>query len=341
MNKLTCQQIDSEFLVEQYVAGKLTGELQDRFEEHIAECVEHTRAVSLEKVLKRGVRDYARSELKSRIMNRVKKREDIRVLVLRFAAFLFLAVLAPLILYYQFGIFQKEKIPQLAVISDSVATPLASSALERKKMEISATEGAEKALKAPAKEIAAQPDSKGLGLTVPKPEPPMTKTEEKAAEALSSQIPVPMEQEDQSMVHQLDVADNKAKQVANSRRSLMVSTGTVSGTVKPTVLVFGSDNALHPKIGDKISSQIDQYEPEIRDCLKINQMGTGNLYDNLVIEFMILADGKTRSAKIIKTNIDLKESENCILEKINAWTFPMIDSEYRVQIQYRFKVDEG
>ena len=53
MNKLSCRQIDDEFLVEQYVAGKLTGELRDRFEQHISECPEHAKAVSLEKVLQK------------------------------------------------------------------------------------------------------------------------------------------------------------------------------------------------------------------------------------------------------------------------------------------------
>jgi hypothetical protein len=341
MDKLSCQQIDAEFLVEQYVAGKLTGELRDRFEEHIAECAEHAQAISLEKVFRRGVREFARSEIKSRIMSRAKKREDIRVLVLRFAAFLFVAVITPLILYYQFGIFQKEdKIAQVKILSDSDKTSSGPAVLERKMQETSATASTEKAGKALDENVAAQPESKGSGKTVTQPEQIIAENEVPLSKAEEPQPAEAMRLEARSQVQSKDVSLTRAKQVAGSKESLIVSTGTVTETIKPTVMVFSSDNTLQPDVAEKISPQMGHYEPEIHDCLKKFLVGNGDRYCQLSIEFVILPDGKTRSAKVLKTNIDLKESENCILEKINNWTFPAIDSEYRVLTQYCFELTE-
>jgi len=337
MEKLSCQQIDDEFLVEQYIAGKLTGALRDRFEMHISECAEHAQAVSLEKVLRRGIREYARGELKSRIMSRVKKRDDIRLLVLRFAAFLLVAVITPLILYYQFGIFQKDKLPQLNVMSDSITKPLTPVSQEIKTTEISATAGVKTAAKASAKESAVEPESEGLGLSIPQSEPIMAETEEPTVAAEERQMPVDVKKETLSDVQTLGMAAAKPTQDASGLRNLMVGTRNVSDITRSKVLVFNADNILQSEMINKISPQIEQYEPEIHDCMKKYTADTANTYSHLFIEFMILPDGKTQAAKILKTNIDLNECENSILEKIHEWTFPMVDSECRVQIQYRFR----
>lgn len=73
MDKKFCQQIDQESLVEHYVAGKLRGQVLTKFEQHIVECEDHARAVLLEKALKRGVSEFARGEIKTRLHDRLKK----------------------------------------------------------------------------------------------------------------------------------------------------------------------------------------------------------------------------------------------------------------------------
>ena len=102
MDKKFCQQIDQESLVELYVAGKLRGELLEKFEQHLKDCEDHARALSLEKAFKRGVSEFARGEIKSKLRNRLKKREDTRSMILRYAAILLVAVITPLLLYYLF-----------------------------------------------------------------------------------------------------------------------------------------------------------------------------------------------------------------------------------------------
>jgi hypothetical protein len=104
MDKKFCQQIDHESLVEQYVAGKLKGKLLEKFEKHLKECRDHAQAVLLEKAIKRGISDFARGEIKSNLKNRLKKKEDTRFLILRYAAILLVAVITPLLLYYQMNV---------------------------------------------------------------------------------------------------------------------------------------------------------------------------------------------------------------------------------------------
>ncbi len=106
MNKPFCEQIDRESLVEEYVRGKLQGEMRAQFEQHLRECERHTREVQLEKSLCSGVIEFARSQVRSTIRKDPRPREDMRYAILRYAAFLFVAVVVPLMLYYQFRIFQ-------------------------------------------------------------------------------------------------------------------------------------------------------------------------------------------------------------------------------------------
>jgi hypothetical protein len=112
MDKDFCQLIDRDDLVEKYIEGKLHGEILNKFTQHLSECEAHARAVSLERALQRGVRDFARSELKSNLRHQIKKHEISRYYILRYAAILIVAIMAPILLYYQFVI--KPETPQFA-----------------------------------------------------------------------------------------------------------------------------------------------------------------------------------------------------------------------------------
>jgi hypothetical protein len=101
MDQKFCKQIDDEDLIEKYIAGNLQGELLHRLTEHLAECQMHSQAVNLERALSRGVRDFARSELKTKLRFQIKKHEISKYYILRYAAVLIVAVMAPIILYYQ------------------------------------------------------------------------------------------------------------------------------------------------------------------------------------------------------------------------------------------------
>jgi hypothetical protein len=99
-----CRQVDQDMLVEAYIAGKLRGEALKKFEEHLRHCEKHTQAVSLEKALKKGITEFARSEMKVKIQKRLQKQHETRFLLLRYAAILLVAVITPLLIYYQYNV---------------------------------------------------------------------------------------------------------------------------------------------------------------------------------------------------------------------------------------------
>lgn len=107
---LSCEEIDKQDLVEQFVSGKIPETLRKAFEEHLANCKIHARAVMLETAIQHGVRDYARDELKKRIKSGGKKKsgENTGVIILRFAAIFLVVILLPIILLHILN--QKESV---------------------------------------------------------------------------------------------------------------------------------------------------------------------------------------------------------------------------------------
>jgi hypothetical protein len=104
MDKAFCKKIDNESLIEAYVKGTLQPELRMQIEAHIQECPVHAQALRLEKLLNRGIQEYARYEMKKKLTVNVHKADETKLLILRFAAILFAAVLIPVLLYFGFKI---------------------------------------------------------------------------------------------------------------------------------------------------------------------------------------------------------------------------------------------
>ena len=112
-------------------------------------------------------------------------------------------------------------------------------------------------------------------------------------------------------------------------------------------------DALQPKKGDQVVVPVLTFvatanvvkwvgaEPIFCDVAEDGEIDTEKLEDlletndkkeyRLWIEFMILADGKSQFAKIINTDIELKDAEECIREKIQNWRFTPGESKYRVR----------
>lgn len=166
MDKDFCRQIDDEDLIEKYIAGKLHGELLNRLTEHLQECIDHSKAVNLEKALSRGVREFARSELKSNLRTQIKKHEISKYYILRYAAILIVAIMAPIVLYYQL-VSTPADIPNIAEQQEPKSTIIQadeSVAVDPGISEIKSTSVAKRTAKAPvpqASESAISKETRG------------------------------------------------------------------------------------------------------------------------------------------------------------------------------------
>jgi len=151
MDKDFCRQIDDDDLIEKYIAGKLHGELLNRLTEHLQECIDHSKAVNLEKALSRGVREFARSELKSNLRTQIKKHEISKYYILRYAAILIVAIMAPIVLYYQL-VSTPADIPNIAEQQEPPSTIVQadeSVAVEPEISNVKSTSGAKRTAQAP------------------------------------------------------------------------------------------------------------------------------------------------------------------------------------------------
>ncbi len=123
MDKDFCRIIDEESLIEKYVERTLPAEIRLQLEQHIKECPKHAQAMRLEKLLSHGIKEYARHEMKQRLKDNLARTDDIKVLILRFAAILFIAILIPVLLYFGYQLYKTEPpIAEVAITPESDAT---------------------------------------------------------------------------------------------------------------------------------------------------------------------------------------------------------------------------
>jgi len=336
-----CKEIDQELLVEQYVAGKLSGDLLYKFEQHINVCAEHANAVSLEKALRRGVREFARSEIKSRIKQRIHKREDMRIMILRFAAFLFVAVITPIILYYQF-----------VLVPDRIEE-----AQEQGKI------ASDTAYSAPAQEddLSQQAKPEAVTIDVAGPEdkgisseerveimPPVKSAQDiagKAGEAVNEpQAVKPPEVAGAAAEAEKSAEEYKLSQdileeetlVTRKRIGLTSVSAVREASDESSLYVSAADQSLQAELTEMIGQQMVLYQAQIQTCVE-NYLSNEalNAY-TIEIEFVIQPEGNITGVQVIKSAVKIPEIENCILEKIKTWKFQVKNTQCTVRKKFNF-----
>jgi hypothetical protein len=346
MPKSFCDQIDQELLVEQYVVGKLSGDLLDKFEQHITVCAKHANAVALEKALRRGVREFARSELKARIKYRVHKREDMRVMILRFAAFLFVAVITPLILYYQFAIVPDVD-NELAVKNPVTVDSAYLSTSQSQELQ-------------DENDVQLQPISTAAKISENKDRPAQTRKEvtlpvktvdevsgksADISERLQPETPVKLQSkaptlqesalEPKPVSPQIDALEQE-RFVSRKQLGTTSTAAVRGGSGESSLTVIAQDTSLKQELEMAISRQLAIYEPEIQTCIS-GYLATNDLaVYSIQVEFQIQAQGNIEGLHATESIPYIPEIEKCILEKINKWKFQVQDTPCQVRKIFKF-----
>lgn len=309
-----CKIIDKQFLVEQYVAGKLKGQILVQFEEHVRDCALHAEAVSLEKSLKRGVSDFARNEIRMKLRNRLKKREDTRFLILRVAAVLFVAVITPLIIYYQFNI-EPDNISETFETSRQIR--------QDKSLEVTSVESEPVPPSPPASGIRSV--EKKSRTSSAKIQPTTKQVSESKSDAISGDSPM-MSSGASVTPKEISAPDEDISEeaVMGFSEEETLSEHTVAAVQKTAPAARGKGFAkkqyptkMELLVDDKYKSQRTQ----ILSCIENKLSGKERDEYALSLKIYIDDDGKVTEIRTVKTSVDNRDVETCILNIIKAWEF--------------------
>jgi len=285
MDKNYCNIIDDDNLVEKFVNGDLHGEILNQFTEHLKECEAHSQAVTLEKALKRGVRDYARSELKSNLRGHIKKQEISKYYILRYAAILIVAIMAPIILYYQFG---KHQV-QTEIAQEAKKVPpksVASRALSKADEEPSIAQPESR-----AKEINSTASGSVSDIALTKPDPEISAKTESLEEIgldLPTATPVSVQKSARSGIPHITFQDE---------------------------FYIDPEESAHK---DSIYSYIKSQEQALTSCIPEKSTIKNNY---IIIELSVSAKGVPEKISIGPEGVMEINIQNCMLDKIKSWQF--------------------
>jgi len=334
MDKNFCQQIDQESLVEQYVAGKLRGELLDKFEHHLKECEDHAQAVLLEKALKRGVSEFARGEIKSKLRDRLKKREDTRFMILRYAAILLVAVITPLILYYQLNVAPGEmqesvKKSKEDLFKDNARTTIEDDEEEQDLLESGIEEkkpvppSAEKKPLQPVALVPPSPDQSGENIKTPESETPIKMKDLQGEE--NRKLEKMLQATEEPPVAKIEADHPPAESTIKEKASRGVS-----------ALSTLSQNTVPSKIHSELSAKVTEDSLKIRRCVDSILNNSERESFKITLNIQVLRSGNVGEIKVLQSTHKSKDVEECILGLIRSWNFSKsnVDQQMIKEIKY-------
>jgi len=321
MDKNFCRQIDQESLVEQYVAGKLRGELLRQFEKHLKDCEDHAQALLLEKALKRGVTEFARGEIKSKLRNRLKKREDTRYMMLRYAAILLVAVITPLLIYYQLNVAPDEMADSLAKREKTV---LSDKKIEHQDEEQSKNEKSQKTeLKARSS------NAQTTGEKSVQPAAPGGSSDKRFKE--SAKMP--------EKAKRLEIANKQ--QLKSQDLNDMLKAAKTSPTPKieaeyplneeslaleseaPGMSTQGQrEESPSIDLSRETYKKIQSDSISIRGCIDDFLADSELQSFEIVIRIQVIEEGRIGNIHLVKTTHQSPDLESCLFNIIKSWTLP-------------------
>jgi hypothetical protein len=314
MDKNFCQQIDQESLVEKYVAGKLRGDLLDKFEQHLTECKDHAHSVLLEKALKRGVSEFARGEIKTRLRDRLKKREDTRFMMLRYAAILLVAVITPLILYYQINVAPEEMVEAVAEAEKDFLSEDAEIKPQEEEQKKNVTNTAIKA-KELTKPI--QPAAPAAGASYNKPEESIIIPEEKTQKASQDNVL----SESVKMNELLKPAEPASTPKFEADYPIEQESSTKSDSRGISAYQTSSLTAPQESVQNvEINKMVIQDSLAIRKCIDSFLSESEREKYKIDLHIQVGKNGTISEIKIIWASHHSSDLEDCLFNLIKTWT---------------------
>ena len=334
MDKNFCRQIDKQFLVEDYVAGKLKGELLNKFEQHISQCEKHARAVALEKAMIKGITEFARGEIKAKLRERLKKKADMRLMFLRYAAILFVAVITPLLIYYQFYIApDKLSLPtppkgahEQKAPGDSISSENYLSAKPKSEMKTSAPVQDQTML------------AKKENLKIDNAE------EREKAEIISdtpeSISPLPVEEAESAAENQMEEKSNlpriAAQDIADKPETAIGTRSAIGAAGVPRKMAITSNKDTE-SLQTEINSRVVRDSVQLKTCMKTYLSGEQLDTFAISLKLTILRSGEIGKIEILNATTRSDKLEECLSTVVKNWLAAPDEKQSTIEIKISYK----
>ena len=112
---------------------------------------------------------------------------------------------------------------------------------------------------------------------------------------------------------------------------------TLIGSVGDATLGLGRESLGENGLDkDAIAKVIREHEGEVRFCYEQGLLMDPKISGRVAVAFVIGARGSVRKAEVAHTTLQFKSVEDCILQKLKAWKFPLPRGGVNVAISYPF-----
>jgi len=101
-----------------------------------------------------------------------------------------------------------------------------------------------------------------------------------------------------------------------------------------------SASMIPPEKMDEITRLLDRKRPAVSRCLTMvvdNQELPKGSRGKMTLDITISPNGKASSVKVIKSSLESKSLEDCVIGKVNEIEFPQIPSKYETTYAYAFE----
>jgi TonB family protein len=111
----------------------------------------------------------------------------------------------------------------------------------------------------------------------------------------------------------------------------------LAGSLGSLALPVGSDAAVTQGLDrDQISSVIARNQGQIRYCYEQGLLQDAHLSGRVTVDFTIGANGLVKAASISQSTLRNTSVEECIVQRLRSWKFPLPDGGVDVKVTYPF-----
>jgi hypothetical protein len=261
----------------------------------------------------------------------LKKREDTRFMMLRYAAILLVAVITPLILYYQFNIAPDEMADSVTQIEDKAVTDNSKKITEeedqREEREIKTKEPAP----AQSGEKPVQPAAPASGVSLRESEEAEQSNEEVSINSKQSRLAESKE------IEQL-LKSVEAPSVPKIEADVPPEDETLARRSKSagSSAYMSAQGTAQPDRSAQLNAKILQDSLAIRKCIDTHLSESDKVTFKIDLSIQIQKSGKIETVNVLESTHKSVKLEECLINIIKKWTLLRMERDQLITKQITY-----